>query len=136
MEFERKLLESELDKKKQSAEKIAGDKEKVEDLLEKTRERAQHHKGPLESVWDDLQAVFGMIGDSVTGAYPHTPFGTLVAVLGALLYFLSPLDLLADFFPFLGYFDDAALIGLVFSQFGSDIKNYKEWKAGQAKKDN
>ena len=38
--------------------------------------------------------------------YKKIPFGTIAAVVASLLYFVSPIDVIPDFIPVIGYIDD------------------------------
>lgn len=60
--------------------------------------------------------------------YTEIPLGVLVSVIGALLYFVSPVDLAPDFIPGLGYLDDAAVVGSALALVRSDIDDYMEWR--------
>ena len=48
------------------------------------------------------------------------------AILGSLLYFVIPTDLTPDFIPFVGYLDDAAIVGLVVRRLAREIERYTE----------
>src|SRR4051812_43103918 len=41
---------------------------------------------------------------------PQTPLWVRVQISGALAYFVSPIDLVPDFMPILGFVDDASVI--------------------------
>lgn len=45
-------------------------------------------------------------------------------MLGALIYFLIPLDLLSDFIPVLGYIDDAMIVKLAWNSVQEEIEKY------------
>lgn len=47
---------------------------------------------------------------------PHTPTQTKVIILGALVYFFSPIDAIPDLLGPLGFTDDIAVITLIYSQ--------------------
>lgn len=49
----------------------------------------------------------GLIGD------PRVPFGSKVLIGGALVWVLSPIDLVPEFIPVLGPLDDVIVVGLV-----------------------
>ena len=49
----------------------------------------------------------GLIGD------PRVPLGSKVLVGGALVWLLSPIDLVPEFIPVLGPLDDVIVVGLV-----------------------
>lgn len=52
------------------------------------------------------------------------PTGTLQAVMVALLYFLSPLDIIPDVLPLFGLADDAAVFAFVVRHVKSDLEAY------------
>ena len=46
------------------------------------------------------------------------------AVVAALVYFISPLDVMPDFVPFVGYLDDLGVIAWTIRFLGQEIKAY------------
>lgn len=82
----------------------------------------------LKKYWDDACDVFALLKDRVSGKYTETPWRTIAALTGALLYVLSPLDLIPDFLPFVGYLDDAAVFAWVLSFVQDDLARYREWR--------
>ena len=51
--------------------------------------------------------------------------------MSALIYVLSPVDIIPDFIPFVGHLDDVAVIGLCLSMVKTDIEAYDEWRQSQ-----
>lgn len=51
-----------------------------------------------------------MLGDVFTSKYKKVPIGTIAAIVGTLLYVLSPIDFIPDFMPVVGYLDDVAML--------------------------
>ena len=45
--------------------------------------------------------------------YIDVPWQTIVLAIAALIYFVSPIDLIPDFIPVVGYLDDVAVISFV-----------------------
>lgn len=45
---------------------------------------------------------------------------------------LSPIDLIPDFIPVVGYVDDALVVAACLAMVESDLEIYKEWKKQQA----
>ena len=56
---------------------------------------------------------------------------TIVALLAGLLYLVLPVDVIADFFPAVGWVDDAAVLAFVMAAEQSDVKEYLSWKKKQ-----
>ncbi len=53
---------------------------------------------------------------------------TVAIVVAALLYFISPVDFLPDFIPFVGYIDDAFVIWTALSTIDKEVKNYMRYR--------
>ena len=62
------------------------------------------------------------------------PFRSIstAAIGGALLYFISPIDLIPDFIPILGFTDDAAVLALCLKLCRDDVLEYWKWKSRMA----
>jgi uncharacterized membrane protein YkvA (DUF1232 family) len=54
---------------------------------------------------------------------PETPFRAKAVLLGALAYFVMPVDAIPDFLAVVGFSDDAAVIAAVLATFGANIKD-------------
>ena len=72
-----------------------------------------------------------MIKDYRKGVYTSVPWFTIAAIGGALLYVLSPFDLIPDFIPGLGYLDDITVLTIVVGWIDSDLHRYLDWKISQ-----
>lgn len=72
----------------------------------------------------------------IDGEYKDVPNATTTAIISALVYFISPIDVILDDIPIAGYFDDAAVIAACFKLIESDIKEYKSWRSKVSKEEN
>ena len=113
--------------------KYIEDKEKASNLLDEALEKADNNQGPINKVWDELQLMFSIVNDWIKGNYKQIPVGTLTMIFVAIVYFVSPADLVPDVIPLGGFVDDAAVIGYVIKQIKSDLEEYKKWKSEQKK---
>lgn len=50
-------------------------------------------------------------------------------IIAGLLYFISPIDLLPDYIPVLGYIDDAFVISIVMNAIASEIERFQQHRA-------
>jgi len=69
-----------------------------------------------------------MVKSYVKKEYTEIPVGTLVAIISALLYFVSGLDLIPDAIPIVGFADDAAVIAFCLQKVGEDVQDYIKWR--------
>ena len=88
-------------------------------------------KDKLKKYWGDACDVFALLKDRVTGKYTETPWSTIAGLTGALLYVLSPLDLIPDFIPLAGYIDDAAVFAFALNLAKDDLARYRAWRDAQ-----
>lgn len=115
------------------AKEYANDNKKTEKLIKDASRKAEglDKSGPIDTFYGQLQLLFGLIKDSLNGSYKDIPKASIVVVIMGILYFISPIDLIPDFIPFIGYSDDAFVLGLVIKQLTNDIEKYKDWKLNE-----
>jgi uncharacterized membrane protein YkvA (DUF1232 family) len=73
--------------------------------------------------------VVRLVRNYVSGSYRQVETGTIVSALGVLLYTLSPVDLVPDFIPVVGFLDDLALLSWFVEKFQGEIVRFREWEA-------
>lgn len=56
------------------------------------------------------------------------PWKTVAAMTVSLLYLASPIDLLPDFFPLAGYFDDIFIVAVALELVQDELKDFAEKK--------
>ena len=69
-----------------------------------------------------------LIKSYIKKEYTEIPYRSIITIIVAFIYFLSPLDIIPDVVPFAGYLDDAAVIGLALKFVGKDLEKYREWR--------
>jgi len=77
---------------------------------------------------NEIKSVVPMVKDYFSGSYKEVPMKTIGAIVFALLYTLSPIDLIPDFIPAFGLMDDAAVWVYVLKFAHADLTSYKKWK--------
>lgn len=65
--------------------------------------------------------------------YTDIPIGSIIAIISALIYFVSPVDIVPDSIPVIGYFDDAAVVAACWKLVDSDIEEYENWRKQHGK---
>ncbi len=82
----------------------------------------------LNEYYRDFVDLFSLLQDWYKGRYKDVPWLVISSVGGALLYVLSPIDLIPDFLPFVGYLDDAAVFAALLKYVRFDLQKYRDWK--------
>ena len=65
-------------------------------------------KGPMKQVGDKMKQLWKFY------LSPDTPKWMKAEIIGALIYVISPIDLIPDVIPFIGFIDDIFVIGAIF----------------------
>ena len=63
-----------------------------------------------------------------SGEYRAIPTSTIVSGLAVLLYVLSPIDLVPDFIPVLGWLDDLSLVSWFVGKFQQELLKFRDWE--------
>ena len=70
-----------------------------------------------------------LVDSYVRREYRNIPTAAILSIAAALVYLLSPIDLIPDAIPVIGYLDDASVVLLLLG-FGIDqeLDKYREWQ--------
>jgi uncharacterized membrane protein YkvA (DUF1232 family) len=73
-------------------------------------------RGPIKKIWDQVIKLWDIVRD------PKTDKAVKALGIGALLYLISPLDVIPDAIPILGLTDDVGVITYVLTQLSKQRK--------------
>lgn len=90
-------------------------------------ERLFSRENYLIPFFEDSKTMVSLVKDYATGGYENVPWKTIAAIVGGIGYVLSPFDLIPDFLPAFGFFDDASLVKLLASAVAADAEKYRQW---------
>lgn len=85
----------------------------------------QRKSGSLGDVAEDFLLLWKLLQEYYAGTYREIPWKAIAAIGFATLYLINPFDVIPDVIPFVGYLDDAAVIGLVLKAFRTEIGQYR-----------
>ncbi len=106
------------------------DTKKVIDNWDKIYEKLKSNS-IFAKLLDDVIELYTMLKDYISGKYNEVPIGTIAAIVVALLYILSPIDVILDFIPVAGLVDNALVLTICLELVGSDLEKYRAWKKQQ-----
>ena len=72
-----------------------------------------------------------LVQDYRVGKYRQALYGTIAAVVFALLYVFNPFDLVPDVLPIIGVLDDASVMTACLMLIERDLRKYRNWKEHQ-----
>jgi len=85
----------------------------------------------FKQLFDAALTVVRLVRSYATGDYRQIQTGTVISGLAVLLYVLSPIDLIPDFIPVLGFLDDLSLISWFIGKFQDELVRFREWEGQQ-----
>lgn len=100
-------------------------------LLAVSRKRASQG-GRLGAVKDDLGMLLTLANAWLRGEYRRINPKAFLAVVGALIYFVTPLDALPDWLLGLGFVDDLAVLAWVLKTWSDELDAFRAWRSAQA----
>lgn len=133
--FEEKVVEildeeevqKRFEQSKKKAKKILEDRDKMDRFLERLEKKLKYIP-VVGGILSEIPVLIALVKAFLEKRYLEIPIGSIIAIVGALLYFLSPIDLFPDFLPAIGLIDDAAVTTLAFKLVHDDVKEFKAWR--------
>ncbi|HFI0435297.1 TPA: YkvA family protein [Streptococcus suis] len=127
LRFNEKRAQKELKKGYRQAQSLLREPDKLEQFLQ-TLEKNLDRIPILGKEFKMLPLLISLLRSYFKKDYQEVPVATIVAIISALIYFLSPMDGLPDFIPLYGYSDDAIVLGVCWKIAQYDVKDYIEWR--------
>ena len=82
----------------------------------------------LSDFYTNVTLLVRMVRAYASGEYRSLPWKSLLSIVAVLIYFVSPIDLIPDFLPVIGFTDDVALVVWLVKSLGSDVSKFGEWE--------
>lgn len=125
--FDMKKSESVLQSGVQEAAKVIEDKNKLEDLLENVKEKMKVIP-KVGGMLTYLPTMFKLVTSYVKGEYTDIPKGKLTLIVSAMIYVVSPIDIIPDTIPVIGWLDDMGVIAACVKFAGGELDKYMLWR--------
>jgi len=115
----------------EKAKKTVQNNERLKNLLDKSVRKLNeisNNKTERDSFIGHLKTLVRMIQAHINGEYKAFSTKTILMFVFALVYFITPLDLIPDFIPVLGLTDDISIVYFIFRSFIEDIEAFNDWE--------
>ncbi len=113
---------------------IATNRDKISNLISSVSDKLSdmdENKKRISGFFERIRTLLRMLRAYINGDYREIPWKSLLMIIGGLIYFLMPLDLIPDFIPATGLADDISIIILVFNMINEDIEAFLEFERTQ-----
>lgn len=125
--FDEKKAQEILEKGYVEAEKLLNDEDRMERFLQRLEKKLKTIPLAGEKL-ADIPILASLLRNYIKKEYTDIPIGSVIAIISALIYFVSPIDIIPDSIPFIGYFDDAAVVAACWQLVQSDVDEYIKWR--------
>ncbi|MFU2205099.1 YkvA family protein [Streptococcus pluranimalium] len=130
--FNKQQALEELQSRYQKADALLRDDAKMEPFLEKLEKKLKW----IPFVRQELKMIpilISMVRSYWKKDYTRVPRRTMLAIVSALIYFLSPIDVIPDWIPVLGQMDDALVVATCWKLANKDVEDYRQWQKERKK---
>jgi len=110
---------------------VATNPGQISNLIGSVKEKMSNMDGTKKQVsefFEKVKTMLRMLRAYISGEYRQIPWKSLLMIIGSLIYFLMPIDLIPDFIPITGFADDISIIFLVFNSINEDINAFLEYE--------
>jgi uncharacterized membrane protein YkvA (DUF1232 family) len=108
------------------------DPERLRKLIGDAQEKINHvPRGPFAETWPYLMAMIRLIRAYHSGEYRDISSENLLVVVAAIIYFVSPFDVIPDSVPILGNIDDALVVRLAMKSVSADLDAFMAWETSK-----
>ena len=117
------------------AEDMAKSPGKLERLIQNAKGKLMdmdERRTTLKNVVRYVTVFIRIMKDYNAGYYPHLPWKSLLSIVGVILYFINPLDIIPDFIPGIGLLDDVTLLAWVYKNIESEVEDYLDWEKSKS----
>lgn len=90
--------------------------------------RLKGRAGALVRIGRALRLFVPMCADVIKGRYRPVPWRAILWMALALIYLVSPLDLIPDVLVLIGVADDALIVGWLLTKVDAALDDYRRWK--------
>ncbi len=105
----------------------------LEDLAARARYQADGTSNSrIRGLADQVKRLGRLTRAYANGSYRDISAGNIVLVVAAILYFVTPLDLVPDAIPGAGLVDDATVLAFVIARLEVELARFAQWERADA----
>lgn len=112
---------------KLEAEAMLKDADKTEEFLQKIEEKVKSIPKAGEKL-AYVPALISLVRSYIKKEYTEISKMSVVLIVSALMYLLSPIDIIPDGIPGAGYIDDALVIDICIAYIEKELDQYNTWR--------
>jgi uncharacterized membrane protein YkvA (DUF1232 family) len=116
-------------KAQQRARRLLRSKDELLDIVKQgDRVAAKLKSGPMSRLIEELKASLRLIRAYASGEYRQVSWESMVLIVAAVLYVVSPIDVIPDFIPVIGYLDDVTVVSFALRIVREELDEFIAWE--------
>jgi len=111
-----------------AASKVLQRRFRVVLLVRSAYERMTTHSTVMTAVWDDLRTMLRLLARWADQSYQRISWTPLILIVAAVIYFITPTDVIPDVLGALGFVDDVTVITTVVQRIRGELDRFRTWE--------
>jgi uncharacterized membrane protein YkvA (DUF1232 family) len=116
----------------QQAEDLVHRSPRLRALARRAQAKVSAPRSRLGSLRTDIPVLIRLVRAYARGDYRQLPWRAIVLSTAAVLYFVTPFDLIPDVLIGTGFLDDAVVVAYVLKAIRDDLARFEDWEAVNA----
>lgn len=96
-----------------------------------TKMKSEGGDSPFKKIKEKVKSLGLLLRHYANGTYRSVEGKNIVIILAGMIYFLSPIDLIPDILPVIGFADDIALITFIYNSVSEELEKFEMWLLNQ-----
>lgn len=96
-----------------------------------TKMKSESGGSPFQKIRHKVKSLGLLLRHYANGSYRSVEGKNIVIILAGMIYFLSPVDLIPDILPVIGFADDIALITFIYNSVSEELEKFEMWLLNQ-----
>jgi uncharacterized membrane protein YkvA (DUF1232 family) len=115
------------------ARRVVRDPAAMEELVQHARVKAKGSPNSrIRELGDRIKLLGRLVRAYANGSYREIGVGNVVLIVAAILYFVTPIDLIPDAIPGAGLMDDATVLAFVLAKLEVELDRFSDWEKSMA----
>lgn len=85
----------------------------------------------VDQVKEYMKSFMRLVKAYINGSYRAVSNKSMLIGVGVLIYLVTPIDIIPDFIPVLGFLDDVSLMAWFIDAFQKEITSFRDWEASK-----
>ncbi|SOE20655.1 Uncharacterized membrane protein YkvA, DUF1232 family [Spirosomataceae bacterium TFI 002] len=112
------------------AGKVSSNAQSILEVLKRTLTKTKDlgTGGIFDLIREKVTLLGRLLKSYADGSYRDISTKNLISIIAGFLYFISPIDLIPDFLPMVGFMDDIALLTFIVRGLGEELEKFELWE--------